>query len=246
MGAPLDGANGASPTAGAPPDGGDGSIDDPDYYPPYEMPNLSAYIKKCQRLNRDIEEANVVYNATEYMRRGDDHTVEAALTLRAEVPPEEILESKEAVGVRVRVTCEVEAKLRASEQEFDIQESGWQSRSLLTSPTARWTWSVTPKQGGNHELLLEVRPVIALEDTPDNFLHPALEGSTQTYRIAADVSVSPDQWVAERLNRAASLLTSAKGMVVALTALIVAITALNLAIRRRRPKPPASRKGMPD
>lgn len=199
-----------------------------------DFPGLPEYIEECRRLNREFEEANIIYNATEYMRRGDAHTIEAAVTLQIEVPPQKILESEEAIGRRVRVSCAVEAELRASKEEFDIQEQGWQSQSLLTSPTARWTWSVTPKRGGTHELVLAVRPVITLDD--DSATLPSFEASTQRYQIAADVSVTPYQRLIEGMDRLASLLTSAQGMVVAFTALVSAIIALRLTIRRRRAK----------
>jgi len=188
-------------------------------------------------LNRDLEEANIVYNDTESMRRADAHIIEAAATLRTKVPPQEILESKGAVGSRVRVSCKVEAELRGGESDFDIQQSGWQRRSLLTSPTARWTWSVTPKRGGDHELVLAVRPVISLEDEMSKALPPQdLEASTQIYRIMVDVSVPADQWLAEAFDRLTSLLTSARGMILAISVLAVAIYGLRATVRRKRVK----------
>lgn len=209
----------------------------PDSYSPEEVPGLEAYVEKCERLNRDFAEANIVYSRTEHMERGNSQTIQAAATLRTELPPQEILESKEPVASRVRVSCVIEAELRAAEADFDIQKQGWQAQSLLTSPTARWTWSVTPKRGGENELVLAVRPVIALEDELGNPLpRPRAEASTQAYRIMVDVSVPPDQWLAEVFDRATSLLKSAKGMVVALTGVVVAITALLVAIRWRRAK----------
>ncbi|MGH4014499.1 MAG: hypothetical protein ACRDSL_11370 [Pseudonocardiaceae bacterium] len=199
------------------------------------MPGLKDYIEKCQRLNRAFEEANIVYNRIERMRRGNSQTIEAAVTLRTELPPQRILKPKEAIASsRVRVSCVIEAELRAAEAEFDIQEQGWQSESLLTSPTARWTWSVTPRRGGNSELVLAVRPVISLEDESGNPLrHPDVEATTQVYRIMVDVSVPPDQWVAEGFDRTTSLLKSAEGMVGALTGVVVAIIVLLVTIRRR-------------
>ena len=115
---------------------------DPDYYPRAEVPGLADYIDRCRRLNRDFEEANVVYNQVERMRHSNAQTVEVAITLRTDLPPQEILESGEAIGFRARVSCIVEARLDGADEEFKIQEGGWRSQSLLTSPTARWTWSV--------------------------------------------------------------------------------------------------------
>ena len=229
---------GSPPAPGSPP--GPGSPYDPgspDYYPREEVPGLADYIEACRRLNRDLEEANVVYKDTESMRRADAHIIEAAATLRTKVPPQEILESEGAVGSRVRVSCKVEAELRGAESDFDIQQSGWQRRSLLTSPTARWTWSVTPKRGGDHELVLAVRPVISLEDEMSKALPPQdLEASAQIYRIMVDVSVPADQWLAEAFDRLTSLLTSARGMILAISVLAVAIYGLRATVRRKRVK----------
>ena len=238
--APPAGGEGAPPaggSGGAPPAGGSGG--DPDYYTYDEVPGLADYIERCRKLDRDFEEANIVYDRTERMRRGDAKTIEVAVTLRTEVPPQQVLNSEGAIGSRVRVSCVVEAELRGAGEEFGIQEAGWQTRSLLTSPTARWTWSVTPKRGGGHELVFAVRPVITLKnDIGYPILSPQVEASEQTYRITVDVSVSPDQWLAEGFDRVGSVFTSAKGMIATTTALLGAIVTLRLIISRKRPKPP--------
>jgi len=219
---------------------------DPDYYSQEEVPGQADYIERCHHLNRDFEEANIVYSTTGRMRRADAQIIEAAATLRTELPPQEILESEDAIGSRVRVSCEVEAELRGAEADFDIQQPGWQKRSLLTSPTARWTWSVKPKRGGDHELVLAVRPVIVLEDEMGNPLpHRDLETSAQTYRIMLDVSVPADQWLAAGFDRVTSLLTSARGMILAFSALAAAIYGLRFAIRRKRAKSPPTSDAAP-
>ena len=238
------GPAGSAPPAGgsdgAPPAGGSGG--DPDYYTYDEVPGLADYIERCRKLDRDFEEANIVYDRTERMRRGDAKTIEVAVTLRTEVPPQQVLNSEGAIGSRVRVSCVVEAELRGAGEEFGIQEAGWQTRSLLTSPTARWTWSVTSKRGGGHELVFAVRPVITLKnDIGYPILSPQVEASEQTYRITVDVSVSPDQWLAEGFDRVGSVFTSAKGMIATTTALLGAIVTLRLIISRKRPKPPTIR-----
>lgn len=197
-------------------------------------PGWNAYQKKCEHLNQNFQPANVVYHPTERMRRGTSKAIEAAVTLRIELPPQEVLETSEAVARRLLVSCVIEAELRAAEAEFDIQPQGWRSESLLTSSTAYWTWFVTPKQGGTHELILAFRPVITVEDqTEKSSLSSYPPASTQPYRITVDVSVPPDQWVADKLDRTTALIKSATGTTVALTALVAAIIAL-LAIRQRR------------
>lgn len=230
----------------------DSSPASPAPYRPYEnLLGWDAYRERCERLNQELALANVAYNPAERMRRGNSQTIEAAVTLRTELPPQEILKTSEVVAKQLLVSCVIEAELRAAEAEFDVQPSGWQSESLLTSSTARWTWFVTPKRGGEHELILALRPVIAVEDKSENprpLPSVAVDraimtgrsterpvASTQPYRIMVDVSVPADQWVADKFDRTTVLLKSAKGMIVAFTALAGAIIAL-LAIRRRRAK----------
>lgn len=199
-----------------------------------QLSGWDAHKKKCQQLNKDLAPANVVFKPTEHMRRGNSQTIEAAITLRTELPPPQVLETTGAIARKLLVSCVIEAELLAAEAEFDVQPQGWQSESLLTSSTAHWTWFVTPKRGGAHELILAFRPVIAVEDDPGSSQPlPPVQASTQPYRIMVDVSVPPDQWIADKLDRATALFESAKTMVVALTALVVATVAL-LTIKRRR------------
>lgn len=207
-----------------------------DYYYSQNVSGWDAYKERCQRLNQSFEPANVIYNPTEGMRRENSKIIEAAVTLRTELPPQEILKTKEAVAEELLVSCVIEAELRADEAEFGIQPQGWKSQSLLTSETARWTWFVTPKRGGKHELVLAFRPVIAVADKSETSRELlGVEASTQPYRIMVDVSVPGDQWVADKFDRATALLKSAEGMVTAFAALAVAIIAL-LAVKWRRGK----------
>jgi hypothetical protein len=220
---------------------------DPDYYSPEEMKDLTAFNQKCNSLNQKLPEANVVYRPTEHMRRKSSQTIDAAITLRTQLPPQEILQGKEATARKVRVSCVVQAQLRAPEAEFEIQNRSWQPQSLLTSPTARWTWSVTPNQGGNHELRLAVKPVIALQDESGRSIPPGsqIEASELVRPISVDVSVPPDQWMEDKFDRATSFLVSVKGIVASLTGVIAAVGALLVALRWRRRMKPSSKSETP-
>ncbi|MCA1602912.1 MAG: hypothetical protein LC776_15190, partial [Acidobacteria bacterium] len=87
-------------------------------------------------------------------------------------------------------------------------------------------------------LILAIRPVVTLEDESTNGVlpRPVMEASTLVRRISVDVSVPPDQWIAERFDSATALVTSTEGFVVSVTALLAAVIGLRLAFRRHRRK----------
>jgi hypothetical protein len=119
------------------------------------------YERRCERINRHGAQAQVVYEASKEMQVGDSETVRAAVTLDQSAPPESVLPRTDAAGEPgLAVSCRLQARLSASEYEFDINDTEWIDRSVYGTDTARWVWDVTPKLGGDHTLTLLVRPIV--------------------------------------------------------------------------------------
>jgi hypothetical protein len=102
------------------------------------------------------------------MTRGDTDTVAAAVTLNQSLPLEWILNRTGIVAARgLLASCEQSARLVSSSHQFEVDPSRWVGRSLLSTDTARWSWYLTPKIGGTHDLILDVRPIMSVTPIGD-------------------------------------------------------------------------------
>jgi hypothetical protein len=169
------------------------------------------------------------------MTRGDAGTVTAAVTLDQSVPREKVLHRSNDVTAEERglvVSCRIEARLSPSHYQFDVREKGWVARSLLTSNTARWTWYVTPKVGGTHTILLEMRPILTLRNAGSDEVS-AETASVQQYETSVRVKVPWTERPQETMSRLAATFKVAEGLVRAMTLLLVALLSLAAALRVR-------------
>jgi hypothetical protein len=171
------------------------------------------------------------------MTRGDTHTVRAAVTLERSIPPDELLHREDATAEPgIVVSCLLQAELTASKYEFEIDPTGWKERSLQTTDTARWSWYVTPKIGGENSLVLKVRPIVRLrpEDDAEDVSAREFESNVLEYETLAHVDVPWTERPQETMSRLAATFKVAEELVTALTALVVALVALAAALGIRR------------
>lgn len=191
--------------------------------------DLAAYRERCGLLDIRGGRARVLYRARRKMTRGDSETVTAAVTLNQELPANEVLGGSEIVEeAGILVSCRLQAQLRASHNEFDIEEEGWSERSVLTTDTARWSWSVTPKVGGTNTLVLYLRPIMKVK-TGSSSEDLATKSNVQQYETSVHVDVPWTEWPLEAMSKLAAALKVAESLVKALTLLVVALTALGTA-----------------
>jgi len=174
------------------------------------------------------------------MKRGDTQTVTAAVTLSRRVAPERVLNSvSAAASPAIVVSCIIDARLRASRYAFTVDNQTWQQRSFLTMNTARWTWYVGPKIGGNQTLLLDMRPIVKVRYASgrDSFAS-AEDANIQTYAIKVHVDVPWTERPAELMSRLADTFKVAQGLIEAMTGVLTALVALAaaLGIKRARSK----------
>ena len=177
------------------------------------------------------------------MTRGDSATVTAAVTLDQTVPRDKVLHRPATdVGEEpgILVSCRIQARLSVSQYQFEVNEADWVVRSLLTSNTARWSWYVTPKVGGTHTLVLELRPILTLRETESTTENVSPEASNvQQYETTVHVQVPWNERPQEMMSRLAATFKVAEGLVRAMTLLVLALVALGAAlgirgIRRKR------------
>src|SRR5215211_8429988 len=122
------------------------------------------YLRRCRQATTAIVRANVVFDPEMRMTRGSSFTVKAIVTLKTQLPPDEVLPGRAATSAPLYVACEVEGSLSGDSEEFGIQPAGWQSRSLVGGQDADWTWLVKPKVGGTHSLVMALRPVVKISE----------------------------------------------------------------------------------
>lgn len=72
-----------------------------------------------------------------------------------------------------------------------MDPAGWKSQDFLPARTVSWFWYVTPQKAGEHELLLDVEPIVALAGVDISAAHDSWDAQTGTYAISVDVSTPP-------------------------------------------------------
>jgi hypothetical protein len=141
------------------------------------------------------------------------------------------------------VSCLIQAQLTSSPYEFEVHPTGWAERSLLTRDTVRWFWYVTPKVGGTHALVLNLRPIMKLRPLGNATVSVrGTESNVQQYETSVRVHVPWTQRPQETMSRLAATFKVAEGLVTTLTGLVAALVALGaaLGIRRQRKRSVAS------
>lgn len=193
-----------------------------------EWAGLPAYQRRCEQLDLVGARGRIVYERQRQMTRGDATTVVAAVTLDQSLPPDRVLRREDATAESgLVVSCRVQARLSGSQYDFDIDREDWIERSLLTSDTARWSWYVSPKIGGDHNLSLKVRPIVQFRRTDGStVLIDASRSNVQEYETRVHVKVPWSERPQETMSRLAATFKVAEELITALTALLLAIPLL--------------------
>jgi hypothetical protein len=109
--------------------------------------------------------------------------------------------------------------LEGNKDEFDIQPTGWEPRSLIGGQNAKWIWIVKPKIGGTLSLVMKLRPVVKVEQRSGKI--QLNRPTIVPFQSTVDVGVPADEILADRATRTKTVLDSLSGMVKALLGLLV-------------------------
>jgi hypothetical protein len=163
------------------------------FTPEFSIVGLEEYRQACQELEQRFQPANVVYNPELDMAQGDAAVVDAAaVILDTTLPPEELLRTAGGTAEPVRVSCRVQAQLRGASEEFLVDPEGWESQDFYPATTVSWSWFVKPRVPGDHELLLDVKPVVAVNGIVDTSDPLYRSPAPQTKTFVTSVHVTPD------------------------------------------------------
>ncbi len=188
--------------------------------PPEEVPTASTtldiYRARCREAAGQLALARVIYDPNLTMRTDETSTVSAVVTFNKSAAPSVVLPGhSDATAQPVGVTCQVQARLRGATSDFDVEPGDWESRALFDNGSARWDWSVLPKRAGHKELILDLRPVVRLENQQELNV-TGTEFVTEPFRSEVVVTDPAGRWIASWVDRGGRFLQS---VVVVLTAL---------------------------
>lgn len=186
---------------------------------------LDAYRNRCRSmdLRGALAQIRAPRNAT--MEFGDSSTLTATIKLYRQLPSV-TLWRKLPASRRVLVSCVVQARLRPAGGEFSVDTRSWVDRSFLTSDAAQWSWQLTPKQKGLHDVVIDFRPVVVTQERElgnRTFAENANVISHITkVRVTVPWYVAPSEW----MHSVTGLLIDAKAMLVALAGVLGAVIAI--------------------
>lgn len=190
------------------------------------------YLHRCVQATKGIARANVVFDPEMTMTRGSSSTVTAVVTLNTQLPPDQVLPGKGAASEQLYVACEIEGSLFGDEEEFSVRPTDWQSRSLIGDQDAKWTWVVKPRMGGTRSLVMDLRPVVKVEDASGELKTQSL--TTVSFESTVHVRVPADQAISDAATRAKVMFDSLSGLIKAMTLLVAVSIALGTALGLRR------------
>jgi hypothetical protein len=183
------------------------------------------YIKRCHQATRELAEANVIYDPDMEMTLKESKTVTALVTLNTKIPPDQLLPNRGAKADAIYVACEIEARLSGGVDEFTIQPADWQSRSLVGTQDAKWTWIVAPQVGGTRSLVMELRPIVKRENRSKGGTNSEIL-TTASFESTVHIKVPADQRISDMAIRSRVVFNDLTGAAKALYALVLAIFVL--------------------
>ena len=149
---------------------GDGVVDWDDRCPNekglssrWGCPPASRLVEECERAAHETVEALLIFDPETVMAAGVTSTVEAAMTTNLTAKAlAHLPEADEPTAVPIEVTCVVEARLVAVDDDFAIEPMDFEQQVVTADSDARWIWLVQPlRLGRDLKILLEVRAVLS-------------------------------------------------------------------------------------
>jgi hypothetical protein len=184
------------------------------------------YVERCRRATRDLPQADVIYDPDIQMTLGVSKTVTAVVTFDTELPPEKILPGQGATSEKILVACEIQGQLRGDSREFSIQPSEWESRSVVGAQNAKWTWIVVPQVGGTHTLVVDLKPIVRVEDPAVAAGVTSEDLTTNSFESTVHVGVPADQRISDMANRARVVFDNLSALMKALLGFLTAMAAV--------------------
>jgi hypothetical protein len=147
---------------------------------PYEPPTapVPAVPSPLDKALEELIAGNVAFNTPRHMQLGRSRVIQAKLF--PNIAPDILIAQLTEAGRRESAGFLVADRMSATLYDggaFDISPSGPQQQFISHQQVTTWTWAVTPKQVGRHDLILSFDAVIRVADkdgtrTVNTFKHP--------------------------------------------------------------------------
>jgi hypothetical protein len=157
---------------------------------------LAGFIEDCAANVNGWRRGEAVYPSTLRLDMDEATTYRAGVAIDGGADLQAQLPGSSSVAVDVR--CGLGARLSSPDGSIEIDEADWMLQEFEEPGVVRWTWNVKAGEPGDHELLLELRPAVAVVD--GGYVVPsASTGSSTTTAFTTAVHV--EATFVERVSR---------------------------------------------
>jgi hypothetical protein len=129
---------------------------------PRPSDELGAFRQRCLRETTSLDAASVFYTSPVRLAKARPHR------FILEIRPAARSGDRSPGGLqrhgRILLACTVQARLLDVPDTLQVAPSTWQGRRFLPPDPARWTWVVTARTEGRTDTVLQLKPVVQIDD----------------------------------------------------------------------------------
>jgi hypothetical protein len=122
---------------------------------------LAGFLSDCEENVNGWHRGEAVYPGTLTVELDQAVAYRAGVAISGAADLQAQLPGSTAVPVDVR--CGLGARLTSPDGTIEVDEADWMLQEFDQPGMVRWAWNVTGTEPGDHELLLELRPAVAVE-----------------------------------------------------------------------------------
>jgi hypothetical protein len=192
------------------------------------LDELRAFRERCLRETTSLDAASVYYESPVRLAKSRPHRFNLEIrpaTLAGGQPPGRLRKHG-----RILLACTVQARLLDVPGALQVAPTSWQGRRFLPPNPSRWTWVVTVRTDGRTDTVLQLKPVVQIEQGDQI---EARDLGVAEYDVTFSAPAAPPAAVSLP-DRVGDLLASSWKGLVALATGVSAIVAAFVAVRGLR------------
>jgi hypothetical protein len=200
---------------------------------------LGAFRQRCLRETTSLDAASVFYESPVRLAKARPHrfTLEIRpLTASGDGSPGGLQRHG-----RILLACTVQARLLVAPDALEVAPRAWQGRRFLPPNPSTWTWIVTARTAGRTDTVLQLKPVVQIDDG-HRIAVQDLGVAEYDVTFSAPAAPAPAVPVTHRVG---DLLASSWKVLVGLATGVSAILAALVAVRGLRVRRSAGAAGPP-
>jgi len=152
--------------------------------------DIQRYLADCARGTNNFKEGSgLTYPQRMDLEVNKTEIYKVTINLSGEGQPE-LIPNGEVGTVPITLQCQVKASLVSSDPDsLDVPASGDGVRNFYPTGQVEWTWQVTAKKPGQHELQLRLEPALVAGQTVFD-----ADPATQRRTVVTKVNATGDFW----------------------------------------------------